>query len=60
MKNTKIKHNKQAKGTTAKTGVGEYVGVGIKNPIGRMTDSYMPNITQIGKNKIKKAPRSLA
>lgn len=60
MKNKKIKHNKEAKGTTLKTGVGEYVGVGVKNPIGRMIDSYMPNITPVSNKKIKKPPRSLA
>jgi len=60
MKNTKIKHTKDAKGATAKTGVGEYVGVGVKNPIGKMVDSYMPNITPVKNSKLKKPPRSLA
>lgn len=60
MKNKKTKHDKEAKGTNLKTGVGEYVGLGVKNPIGKMIDSYMPNITHMSKSKIKKPPRSLA
>ena len=40
-----------------KIGSGDYYGSGIKNPIGRMVDSYMDNKSRIN---LKTPPKSLA
>ena len=39
-------------------GMGDYYGTGIKNPIGKMRDSYMDG--PVKPNNKRKPPRSLA
>jgi hypothetical protein len=54
----KAKPSKEWHSSNKKMGMGDYYGSGIKNPIGKVRDSYMtPKMTS---KKLGKAPKSLA
>lgn len=54
-----LKANKQAHTSDSPYGSGDYYGTGVKNPVGRMRETYMdaccPNSKDLGK-----PPKSLA
>lgn len=54
---TKSKH-KEAHASSAKKGIGDYYGSGIKNKVGRMRDGF--GINAVRKKGLKTPPRSLA
>ncbi len=56
MKNSKASKEWHAPNT--KIGSGDYYGTGIKNPIGRMRDSYMNK--PMTDSKMGKPPKTLA
>ena len=55
----KGKSLKQAHTSNSPKGMGDYYGSGIKNPIGRVRDSYMPQLKDLGSKKLRTPPRSL-
>lgn len=42
----------------AKIGMGDFYGTGVKNPVGRIRDSY--TTTPVAPGKVKTPPKSLA
>lgn len=54
------KANKQFHTSNSKVGTGDYHGMGIKNKMGTMIDSYMTDVNPTAPKKIGKAPKSLA
>jgi hypothetical protein len=56
----KYKPNKQAHVANTKYGMGDSYGMGVKQKIGRMRDSYTPPVNVVPAKKLKKPPRGLA
>lgn len=57
MKKNKGKY-KEAHSMNKKFGMGDFVGTGIKQPIGRVRDSYLGK--PLSSSKIKTPPKTLA
>lgn len=55
----KVKALKQSHTSNSKIGSGDYYGVGIKNPIGRVRENSM-TYGSPSPTKMKKPPKSLA
>ena len=55
----KLKKGKEWHASSAKTGMGDYYGSGIKQRQGRIRDDYMGTISMTPK-QLKKPPKSLA
>ena len=56
----KLKGLKQAHTSNAKTGMGDFYGSGVKNPIGKIRDVSTLGRTPLSKVKLKKPPKSMA
>jgi hypothetical protein len=54
----KPKQSREAHSSGSRAGSGDYYGVGLKQPMGKMRSDYFNDI--IDDKKIKKPPRSLA
>jgi hypothetical protein len=54
----KLKPAKEWHSSNQKYGMGDYYGTAIKNPIGRVRDSYMT--PKMSSKKLGKPPKSLA
>lgn len=54
----KIKSTKQAHTANTKYGMGDYQGAGVRNPMGRMTNSVGPK--KLTSRKLNNPPKSLA
>lgn len=52
--------NPEAHSDPKLTGMGDYYGTGIKQKMGKVVDSYIPQIRKGSKAALKKAPKSLA
>lgn len=55
----RAKH-KEAHSSNTKFGMGDFYGDGIRNKIGRIRDSYVPNINPLSPKQLSKAPKKLA
>ena len=53
-----LKKTREAHTMMTKHGMGDYYGTGVKNPTGRLRDSYMTQ--NAGKKALSKPPKSLA
>lgn len=58
MKAKRGKKHKEAHSSSAKTGMGDYYGTAIKNPLGKMREGY--GMYEVTPAKLKKPPKSLA
>lgn len=56
MKNSKV--NKTAHTSNSKIGMGDYYGVGVKNPVAKIVVDQINEV--VPKSKMKKPPKSLA
>ena len=54
-----MKKHKEWHSANKKFGMGDYYGTGIKNPVGKLRDTYMED-GLVTPKKLKKPPRSLA
>jgi hypothetical protein len=53
-----MKKVKEAHTSPSKIGMGDYYGIGVKNPIGKIRD--VTDMEELSPRKLKKPPRSLA
>lgn len=59
MSSSKTTKHKEWHSSNQKYGMGDYYGSGIKQPIGRVRESYLDNYSMTPK-KMKTPPKSLA
>jgi len=55
----KLKKSREWHASSAKTGMGDFYGQGIKQKVGRMRQDFMGNIS-MHPNALKSPPKSLA
>ena len=55
-----MKKHREAHSAGMKFGMGDSYGTGFRAKIGRMRDSYTPNINPVAPKALKKPPKTLA